>query len=182
MIYNEKKITLKDGRTAILRAPKIEDAAPMVQYLKDTAGETEFIMRYPEEVTMTAEREAGFFEHLAYSPFDMMIVCEVEGRLAGNCQINFGNKIKTRHRASVAIGLTKEFWNLGIGTAMFEEMIAVARNREGVRHIDLEFIEGNSRARALYEKMGFRIIAVKPEAIMLRDGTLLNEYLMRLVL
>ncbi len=82
----------------------------------------------------------------------------------------------------MAIGLTKEFWNLGIGTAMFEEMIAIARNREGVRHIDLEFIEGNSRARALYEKMGFRIIAVKPEAIMLRDGTLLNEYLMRLVL
>ncbi len=182
MIFQEKTITLKDGRTAILRAPRPEDAAPMVQYLKDTAGETEFIMRYPEEVTMTPEREAAFFEHLAYSPFDMMIVCEVDGCIAGNCQINFGNKIKTRHRASVAIGLTKAYWNLGIGTAMFEEMIAAARQHEGTRHIDLEFIEGNSRARALYEKMGFTIIGVKPDAIMLRDGSLRNEYLMRLVL
>lgn len=182
MLFQAKTITLKDGRTAILRAPKPEDAAPMVQYLKDTAAETEFIMRYPEEVTMTAEREAAFFEHLAYSPFDMMIVCEVDGCLAGNCQINFGNKIKTRHRASVAIGLTKAFWNLGIGTAMFREMIAAARARDGVRHIDLEFIEGNSRARALYEKMGFRIISVKPDAICLKDGTLRDEYLMRLVL
>lgn len=182
MIFNTKTITLKDGRTAILRAPRPEDAAPMVQYLKDTAGETEFIIRYPEEVTMTAEQEAVFFERLNASPFDMMIVCEVEGRIAGSCQINFGNRIKTRHRSTVAIGLTKAYWNLGIGTAMFKEMIAAARAREGVRHIDLEFIEGNSRARALYEKMGFRIIGVKPDAIMLRDGTLRNEYLMRLVL
>lgn len=162
MIFNTRTITLKDGRTAIFRAPRPEDAAPMVQYLKDTAGETEFIMRYPEEVTMTAEQEAAFFERLNASPFDMMIVCEVDGCIAGNCQINFGNKIKTRHRSSVAIGLTKEYWNLGIGTAMFEEMIAAAR--------------------ALYEKMGFTIIGVKPDAIMLRDGTLRNEYLMRLVL
>ena len=182
MIIQEKTITLKDGRSAILRAPRPEDAAPMVQYLVDTAGETEFIMRYPEEVRMTSEMEAAFFERLNASPFDMMIVCEVEGRLAGNCQINFGNKIKTRHRAGVAIGLTQEFWGLGIGTAMFREMIAQARAHEGTRHIDLEFIEGNTRARALYEKMGFRIIAVKPDAIMLRDGSLRAEYLMRLVL
>lgn len=182
MLFAQKTITLKDGRTAVLRAPAPEDAAPMVQYLKDTAAETEFIMRYQEEVTMTPEREAAFFEHLNASPFDMMIVCEVDGAIAGNCQINFGNKIKTRHRASVAIGLTKKYWNLGIGTAMFNEMIAVARTHEGTRHIDLEFIEGNSRARALYEKMGFRIIGVKPDAIMLRDGSLRNEYLMRLVL
>ena len=182
MLFEAKTITLKDGRTGILRAPCAADAAPMVQYLKDTAAETDFIMRYPEEFTMTAEKEAAFFERLNASPFDMMIVCEVDGRLAGNCQINFGAKIKTRHRASVAIALTKEYWNLGIGTAMFEAMIAAARAHEGTRHIDLEFIQGNSRARALYEKMGFRIIAVKPQAICLKDGTLLDEYLMRLVL
>ena len=44
--------------------------------------------------------------------------------------------------------------------------------------MELEFIEGNTRARALYEKMGFRITGVKPNAIRLRDGTLLNEYSM----
>jgi ribosomal protein S18 acetylase RimI-like enzyme len=44
--------------------------------------------------------------------------------------------------------------------------------------IELEFVEGNSRARALYEKMGFRITGMKPNAIQLKDGTLLNEYSM----
>ena len=33
-------------------------------------------------------------------------------------------------------------------------------------------------SRALYEKMGFRITGVKPDAIRLKDGALLNEYSM----
>ena len=44
--------------------------------------------------------------------------------------------------------------------------------------MELEFAEGNSRARALYEKMGFRIAGLRPDAIRLKDGTLLNEYIM----
>ena len=44
--------------------------------------------------------------------------------------------------------------------------------------MELEFIEGNDRARHLYEKMGFRIAGVRPNAIRLKNGTLLNEYTM----
>ena len=106
-----------------------------------------------------------------------MISCIVDGKIAGNCQISFRTGLKDRHRASVAIALLKEFWNLGIGTRMFEELFRVARDR-GVRQIELDFIEGNSRARALYEKMGFRITGVKPDAIRRKDGTFANEYMM----
>jgi ribosomal protein S18 acetylase RimI-like enzyme len=78
----------------------------------------------------------------------------------------------------VAVGLLKEYWNLGIGTKMFEEMIRIAREREGVLQMELDFIEGNTRARALYEKMGFRITGVKPDAVRLKDGRLINAYMM----
>ena len=44
--------------------------------------------------------------------------------------------------------------------------------------MELGLIEGNVRARHLYEKMGFRISGVHPNAIRLRDGTMLNEYMM----
>ena len=44
--------------------------------------------------------------------------------------------------------------------------------------IELEFVEGNERARRLYEKMGFRITGVHPNGIRLRDGRLLNLYTM----
>lgn len=86
--------------------------------------------------------------------------------------------MKTRHRATVAIALLREFWNQGIGTRFFQELIYIAEENDNIIQIELEFVEGNSRARALYEKMGFRITGVKPNAIRLKDGTLLNEYSM----
>ena len=112
------------------------------------------------------------------SDTEAMLVCVVEGKVAGNCQIIWNNRIKTGHRASVAIALLKEYWGQGIGTRMFEELIRIAKTNERLIQIELEFVEGNSRARALYEKMGFRITGVRPNAIMLKDGTLLGEYTM----
>lgn len=177
MLY-EKQITLKNGAAALLRSPLAEKDAPaMVQYLVDVAGETPYTLGYPEERRMPVEKEAAFLQHVAESPNDLFIVCEVEGRLAGNCHLSFNTKAKVAHRATVAIALYKEFWNLGIGTAMFEAMIAVARDR-GVMQLELEFIEGNTRARALYEKMGFRLTGIQPNAVCLKDGTLLDMHMM----
>lgn len=178
MVFEGKNITLKDGRTALLCSPKETEAAEILAFITRASGETEFLLRYPEEFAdFTPEREAAFLRDLNASPDQVMICCLVDGRVAGNCQLTFKTGMKERHRATVAIGILEEFWNRGIGTALFREMIELARSR-GVRQLELDFLEGNSRARALYEKMGFRITGVKPDAIRLRDGRLLNEYMM----
>ena len=179
MIIKEIAFTLKDGRKALLRSPKDEDIQGVLDYLYVSAGETEFILRYPEECgKYTYEGEKALFDRINASDNEAMLVCIVDGKVAGNCQIAWKTGIKTRHRASVAIALLKEFWNQGIGTRMFEEMIRIAEANENLIQMELEFVEGNTRARALYEKMGFRITGVNPNAIRLRDGTLLNEYCM----
>ena len=179
MIIKDTAFTLKDGRKALLRSPKDEDIRGVLDYLYVSAGETEFILRYPEECgKYTYEGEKALFDRINASENEAMLVCIVDGKVAGNCQIAWKTGLKTRHRASVAIALLKEFWNLGIGTRMFEEMIRIAEANENLIQMELEFVEGNTRARALYEKMGFRITGVNPNAIRLRDGTLLNEYCM----
>ena len=179
MIIKDTVFTLKDGRKALLRSPKDEDIRGVLDYLYVSAGETEFILRYPEECgKYTYEGEKALFDRINASDNEAMLVCIVDGKVAGNCQIAWKTGIKTRHRASVAIALLKEFWNQGIGTRMFEEMIRIAEANENLIQMELEFVEGNTRARALYEKMGFRITGVNPNAIRLRDGTLLNEYCM----
>ena len=177
MIYPQKAIPLKDGREAILRSPQIDDATQMLEYLRTTASETEFVIRYPEECDESVAQETAFLQKIIESPLNMMILCEVDGKVAGNCQLMLHGRLKTKHRAGVAIALTREFWGLGIGTAMFEEMIRVAREH-GIRQMELEVIEGNERAMALYRKMGFEVAAAKPDAIRLKDGTLLKEFIM----
>ena len=180
MYFAPREITLKDGRTAILRSPDpVKDAAELVQYLYDTAADTPFVLRTPDEISMTVEGEERFLEMVTDSENDCMILCEVDGRIAGNCHLSFMGKKKIRHRCDVAIALRKAFWGLGIGTAMFEAMIGIAEKREGVTVMELEFIEGNARARGLYEKMGFRITGMHPDAIRQEDGTLLALYLMQ---
>jgi len=179
MIVQEIAYTLKDGRKALIRSPKDEDIQGMLDYLYVSAGETEFILRYPEECgKYTPEGEKALFDRINASENEAMLVCLVEGKVAGNCQIAWKTGIKTRHRAAVAIALLKEYWNQGIGTRLFQEMIRIAEENENILQMELEFVEGNARARALYEKMGFRIVGITPNAIRLKDGTLLNEYYM----
>ena len=174
---------LKDGRTAVLSAPTAEDAAEMVAFLKDVAAETEFLIAYPEErQAMTEAQEVAFLQHKHEDPNALMLMCRVEGRLTGTCDVSFGSKIKVAHRGTIGISVRREFWGLGIGTAMFRELIAVARRRPGTLQLELDFMEGNQRGRALYEKMGFRVVGVKPDAIRLKSGELRNEYAMMLKL
>ena len=184
MEFHGKTIVLRDGRTVLLRAPDPDrDAEGMVRYLPEVLGETHFMLRYPEEQRMTAEQERSILERSLASEEEMLILCEAEGEIVGSSHISFmGSRIKTRHRATVGIALRKAWWGQGIGTAMMRELIATARQREGVAQIELQYIEGNIRARALYEKLGFQVAGIFPDAVKLKDGTLLNEYHMILKL
>lgn len=179
MIIQPFEFTLKDGRKALIRSPRDEDIPGVIDYLCISAGETEFILRYPEECgKYTWDAEKALFDRVNASNHEVMLVCLVEGKVAGNCQIMWSTGMKTRHRAAVAIALLKAYWGQGIGTRLFREMIRIAEENEHILQMELDFVEGNARARALYEKMGFRITGVRPNAIRLKDGTLLNEYSM----
>ena len=179
MITKEFEYTLKDGRKALIRNPKVEDVPAVLEYLYKVTSETHFLMNYPEECSKyTPEGEKALFERVNASDDEVMLLCVIGGKPAGICEITFNKKIKTRHRAQIAIALLSEYWGQGIGTRLIQELIRLAEERDYVSQMELDFIEGNVRARALYEKMGFRIVATKPNAIRLKDGTLLNEYFM----
>ena len=180
MIFEDKKITLKDGRSAILKTPCVEDAEKMLNYIKKACGETDFLARYPEEWdNVSVESEEKWVRNLRDSQSALAITCYIDGEIAGNCEINFRGGIKASHRATVAIAILKEFWNLGIGSVMFAELIAVAEARPEIEIVELEFVEGNDRAKALYEKYGFQIVGERPNAFKLKDGRLLKEYFMQ---
>ena len=102
MTINDIWFDLKDGRRALLRSPTDEDIDGTLDYLYKSAGETEFIIRYPEECgKYTPEGEKKLFEQMNASPNEAMMVCVVDGKVAGNCEITFFKPLKTRHRAVI---------------------------------------------------------------------------------
>ena len=109
MVVREFEYTLKDGRKALIRSPQDEDIQGVLDYLYVSAGETDFILRYPEECgKYTPEGEKALFDRINGSDHEAMLICLVEGKVAGNCQIVWTQGMKTRHRATVAIALLKD--------------------------------------------------------------------------
>ena len=155
MTIKDIEFKLKDGRTAILRSANEKDAKALIEYMKKSTSETDFLLRTPEECeTQTIEQEIDFINSCNSSDTQALLVCEAGGKIAGNCMVWWNNRVKTGHKASVAIGLLSEFWNQGIGTKMFREMIKIAENNPKIMQMELDFIEGKETA-ALVEKYGF---------------------------
>ncbi len=172
-----RNITLKNGASAVLRTAVPEDAPRMLAYLRACAEETDFLLRVPEEWDIPVETEKALLQDMARQTDQLMVVCDVNGEIAGTCQAVCMNRVKTRHRATISIALRRAYWGQGIPGPMFEEMEAFARGR-GVMQLELAYAQGNDRARRLYDRLGFVETGRGPDAIRLRDGTLLDEIFM----
>ncbi len=182
MKFQPRTFTLKDGRTCMLCPTYPEFAADMIEYMKITAEETPFLLRYPDEVTFTLEKERELLAGILENETAVMMAAMVDGKVAGNCSLNgMGNKRRILHRSSLAIALKKEFWNLGIGTAMMQYLEELAR-QIGYEQIELEVVEGNDTAKRLYEKCGFVETGKHVRALKYDDGTYRDEFIMSKVL
>lgn len=172
-----KEVVLKNGENAILRSPKPEDAKALVDFMSQAAIQTSFLYMTPEDGFPTVEAEAKWITNLCQSPTSAMIICEADGCIVGNCSISYSPRYKIRHRGQVAIAVLREFWGNHIGTLLFEEMFSIAR-AWNLSQLELTFVEGNDRARGLYEKMGFHIFGEIPNAVRQPDGRLYKEFQM----
>ena len=172
MKFAEKTFTLKDGRTCVLKPNGPEYAAEMIEYMKKTAGETEFLLRYPDEVSYTLEKETEILGNIREDPYHIMMVAVVDGKVAGN-----GSVTGVQHRCSLAIALYEEFWGLGIGSAMITYLSELARGI-GWQQMDLEVVAENARAQALYKKCGFIESGRRHNGLRFDDGTYHDEILM----
>lgn len=178
MKFAERTFTLKDGRTCVLRPNGPEFAEEMVEYMKKTAGETEFLLRYPDEVNFTVEKEREILGNILEDPYHIMMVAVVNGKAAGNGSVSgIGTKRKIRHRSSLAIALYEEYWGLGIGSAMINYLSELAAS-VGWHQLDLEVVAENERAQALYRKCGFIESGRRHNALLFDDGTYHDEVLM----
>ena len=64
MIIKDIEFKLKDGRTAILRNANEKDAKALIEYMKKSTSETDFLLRTPEECeTQTIEQEIDFINN-----------------------------------------------------------------------------------------------------------------------
>ncbi len=173
-------VTIKDklGREIILRSAEVSDGTDLVQYLKVTASETPFLIRELEEVTITVQQETAFLENKINDERELMLIATLDGKHIGNCSVmSLGSYKRYSHRCDIAIALYKEYWGVGIGKAMLETALDIARNI-GYEQAELEVIADNKSAISLYEKLGFVKYGEFPNNMKYSDGSYANAYWM----
>ena len=107
-----------------------------------------------------------------------MMVAEVEGELAGNCSLaSQGDKRRTKHRCCVSIALYEKYCNLGLGRILLSTVLGLAKQC-GYTQAELGVIEGNERAKHVYESLGFKEYGFLPNSLRYSDGTTRGEYFM----
>ena len=155
MIFNEKTIILKNCKECILKSPTEDDALDILNHIKQTSAETNNMLRYDDEVTMTENDERKFLKSIIESKDSIMISAIVDGKTVGNAGLSpVAPFKKCKHRCEFGISIKKDYWNCGIGSMLIDEIVNSAR-KAGYEQIELTVVAENQRAKLLYEKKGF---------------------------
>ena len=170
MKFKEKKLVLKNNKVISFRSCNGDDAKAFLDFFRQAAGETENMARYPEEITISVEKEKDILDRIENSPIQGSIGAFDGNKMIAN--INFGcvaYRSKMKHRASFGITVLKEYWNLGLASQMIQEMLDIIVE-QGYEQIELEVLESNEKAIHLYKKFGFEECGKIPHGIKLRNG------------
>lgn len=178
MRFEEKSYLDKNGNEFILRNAELSDASNLIKYLKVIAEETPYLIREPEEVSLTEEQEQRFLQSKIDAERELMLVAIADGKHVGNCSLmSVGDFSRYRHRCDVAIALYQEYCGKGIGKVMLETILETAK-KLGYEQAELEVIAGNEPAIALYEKLGFVKYGTFPDNMKYKDGNYVDAYWM----
>lgn len=171
MKFGPIEVTDKLGRTIVLRNAELTDATALIEYLKVTTSETPFLIREPEEVTLTTEQEEAFIQRCMDDEKGLMLVANMDGEHIGNCSLNGLLPYKRyAHRCDIAIALYQKYCGAGIGELMMNTVLSIAKEI-GYEQAELEVIADNQAAIHLYQKVGFQEYGRFPHNMKYQDGT-----------
>lgn len=166
----ERQLTLKNGAVCRIYEAGAQDAAGVLENLRRTSAETDYMLRYPDEIRLTEQKEAEFLAGMAADPAALMLCAAVEGRVAGCASYQaVGPLARVRHRAECGVSVQKAYWGLGIGRALMETLLAAAADA-GFAQMELDVVAENVPARRLYERLGFVEYGTRPHSFRYRDG------------
>lgn len=159
-----------------LREIREEDSAALLQLNKMLDRESKFMLLEADERKLTEEQQREMLRDIIRSDNSHIFVAEAEGQLVGRLSVMGGNTRRIRHRAEIVIGILQEYGGQGIGRKLFE-MAERWRQNTALIRLELTVMTHNSRAIALYKKMGFTIEGLKKHSMKV-DGRYVDEYLM----
>jgi RimJ/RimL family protein N-acetyltransferase len=147
----------EDGTSMVIREPRRGDAPALLRFINDLAVEPMSGILVDGKLTLKDEEEyvTRLLAEIKGKTTATLFV-ESDGRIVGNCSIS-RLRWKMRHRAVLAIALSKDVREKGVGTELARMTMSLAIERlKGIEVIELSYLAYNKRAQSFYTKLGFR--------------------------
>ncbi|MBZ6076009.1 GNAT family N-acetyltransferase [Microvirga puerhi] len=159
-----------DPGQIVIRAARIDDA-DAINTMANLPGYRWGTLRMPHQ---TPETTRKWLE--SRSPGDLVLVAEVEGRIAANGSITrfLGRRA---HAGTLGLGVHDDYQGRGIGSRMLREILAMADDWLGLKRVELTVYTDNSPAISLYERAGFEHEGTH-KAYAFRQGRYVDAYAM----
>ena len=154
---------------------KVEDAAKILEYLKQVGGETDNLTFGAEGVPFTVEEEADYICQLENSCDDIMLIAKDEDKIIGTAGLNRLPR-RMQHRGDFSVTVLKDYWNKGIGSQLMKEILKFAKENN-FEMIDLQVRSDNIAAIHLYEKFGFIKIGTHPAFFKIDEENVSFDYM-----
>ena len=175
-----KEINLKNGQNLIIRKPIEDDAEKMVNYANIIGGESDNLLFGKNEFHLSVEQEREYIKNLNNSKDVFMVIGIINNKVVSIAQIRKLGRKRIEHNSEIAISVKKEYWGLGIGSVVMEQLIEFAKNNN-IINISLGVKASNYKAINLYEKFGFKKIGIHKNYFNI-NGVFDDEILMDLSL
>ena len=124
------------------------------------------------------DMENRFLENFTKEPFYSIVNLETD-ELIGNCGFTVLDFVNRRAETGIFIG-NKSFWNKGYGTEALSLLIDYGFRAFNLHNIMVDVNEDNKGAIRCYEKIGFKHIGIRREALQ-RNLEILNIVFMDLL-
>ena len=170
-----RRFRTRDGREVILRPPRWSDLDDMLEFINSLVEEGAEINRN-KKVTRDEEVDwlAGHLSEVEKGE-KVVVAAEVDGRFVGQVEVSPKSGY-SRHVGGLGIAIRDGYRDIGIGTELMKEA-EVQTRRLGLEILTLEVFATNSRARHVYEKVGYRVVGCVPKAIF-KDGAYIDNIIM----
>jgi L-phenylalanine/L-methionine N-acetyltransferase len=160
----EKVFIAKNGKTINFRPEKATDT-DMLWKMFSTLSELTVSNLIPP---FTQERIESWTSNINYNEvLAIVAVTEEENmqRIVGSASLKFNSQEVFKHKAELGIAVHDDYQKLGIGTALLNHLLAIAKIKK-LKKVGLIVNIKNERAICMYRKMGFEC-----------EGTLCKELL-----
>lgn len=162
-------VTLKNGVELFIREAVEADAAEIVKLFNIMGGESENLTFGLNEYYLSENQQRIFIKAMRERHNSLFIIGTINNKIAGYLTFTTMQKGKLMHRGDMGIAVLKEYWGIGMGSALIDHLMKWVVQSGEVGKIELQVRVDNHRAVELYKKWGFEIEGIIKRGMKVND-------------